>query len=82
MRGGLGYEVSIVIYHKPADVFPITLSVELLSELKMLMSFFVKSVEKFESHSYPIERRLALFKFGHAWDCVAVDGNIGRGRYP
>ena len=51
-------------------------------EFKMVTYLFVKSAEQLESHICPIERRLALFRFGYAWDCVAVDGNIGRGRCP
>ena len=78
--GGSGCEVFIVTSHKPSDVFLVPLSTGVLSELKMGTSFFVKSAEQLESHSCPIERRLALFRFGYVWDCVAVDGNIGRGR--
>ena len=42
----------------------------------------MKIAEKFESHSFPIERSMALFRFRYAWACVVVDGNIGRGRCP
>ena len=82
VRGGLGCEVSILVSHKPSDVFLFLLSTGVFSGLKMMTSFFVKSAEQLESHICPIERRLALFRFGYAWDCVAVDGNIGRGRCP
>ena len=62
-RGGSGCEVLIVTSHKPLDVFLIPFSTGLLSELKMVTSFFMKSTEKFESHSSPIETSLAFFKF-------------------
>ena len=80
MIGGLGSEFSIVTPHKPSDVFLIPFSTGFLSELKMVTSFFLKIAEQFESHSCPIERRLAPFEFGYAWDFVAVDDKIGRGR--
>ena len=35
-----------------------------------------------ESQSCLIERRPVLFRFRYMWACVAVDDNIGRGRYP
>ena len=82
MRGGLGCEVSIVKSHKPSDVFLFPLSIGVLSELKMLTLFFMKIAEQLESHSYLIERRMALFRFRYVRDCVAVDGNIVRGRCP
>ena len=63
-------------------MFVVPLSTGVLSELKMVTYFFVKSTEQFESNSCPIERRMELLMFGSAWDCVAVDGNIGRGRCP
>ena len=80
--GGSGCEVLIVEPHKPSDVFLVPLSTGVLYEFKMVTYLFVKSAEQLESHICPIERRLALFRFGYAWDCVAVDGNIGRGRCP
>ena len=76
--GGSGCEVLIVEPHKPSDVFLVPLSTGVLSELKIVTSFLVKSVEQLEPHIYPIERRLVLFRFEYAWTCVAVDGNIGR----
>ena len=42
VRGGLVCEVSFVIPHKPSDVFLVPLSTGVLSELKMVKSFFVK----------------------------------------
>ena len=75
--GGSGCEVSNMKSHKPSGVFLVPLSTGVLSELKMVTSFFVKSVEQLESHSCPIERRLALLRSGYGWACVAVDGNIG-----
>ena len=48
----------------------------------MVKSFFVKCADKLGSHSFPIERRLDILRFGYAWAYVAVDGNIGRGRCP
>ena len=80
--GGLGSEFSIVTPHKPSDMFLIPFSTGFLSELKMVTSFFLKIAEQFESHSCPIERRLAIFKFGYVWSCLAIDGKIGRGRCP
>ena len=56
--GGLGFEVSIVESHKPLVVFLIPLSTGVLSELKMMTSFFVKIAEQFESHSFPIDSRI------------------------
>ena len=76
--GGSVCEVSIITSHKPSYLFLIPLSTGVLSELKMVTSFLVKSVEQLEPHIYPIERRLVLFRFKYAWTCVAVDGNIGR----
>ena len=77
---GSGCEVPIVTPHKLSDVFLVPFSSRCLYELKMVTSFFVKSEEQLESQSCPIERRLALLRFVYAWTCVAVDGNIGRGR--
>ena len=81
MRGGSGCEVSILASHKPSGVFLVTLSTEVLSELKMMTYFFVKSAENLESHSCPIENRLALFRLGYLWACGDFVGNIGRIRY-
>ena len=78
VRGGSGFEVSIVTSHKLLDVFLVPLSTGFLSELKMVTYFFVKIAEKFESHSFPIERSMALFRFGYVWACVDFDGNICR----
>ena len=77
-----GCEVPNVTSHKPLDVLLVPLSTGVLSELKMMMSFFVKSVEQLESHSCPIERRLAIFSFECVLACVAADGKIGRGMCP
>ena len=60
----------IVTPHKPSDVFLIPLSTGVLSELKIVTLFFVKSEEKYESHSFPIERRrafLGLYIRGFVW---------------
>ena len=72
----------IVTSQIPSDVFRFTLSTGVLSELKMVTSFFVKSEDQVESHICPIGRRLALFRFGYAWACVDADGNVGRGKWP
>ena len=77
-----GCEDLSVTYHQSSDVFLIPLSTGVFYELKMVKSFFVKNAEQSELHSYPIERRLALFKFGHAWACVDSYGNIGRFIFP
>ena len=82
VRSGYDCEVLIMTYHTPSDVVLITFSKGFLSELKMVTYSFLKSSEKFESHSCPIERRMELFRFGYAWACVNVDGKIGRGRCP
>ena len=82
VRGGLGCEVSIVTSLKPSDVLIFPLSKGVLSELKMVTSFFFKSTEQLESHSCTIERRLALFRFVYEWACVDVDGNIRRSICP
>ena len=50
MRSGLGCEVSIMTSHKLLDVFLILLSIGVSSELKKVTPFFVKILEKFESH--------------------------------
>ena len=42
VRGGSGCEFSNVTSHKPLDVFLVPLSTGVLSELKMVMSFFGK----------------------------------------
>ena len=47
VRGGLFCEVSSVAPHKTSDVFLVPLSTGFLYELKMVKSFFVKSLEKF-----------------------------------
>ena len=78
--GGSGCEVFIVTSHKPSDVFLVPFSTGVLSEFKMVTSFFVKIVEQLESHSFLVERRLSLLRFGYVWACVAVDVDIGRGR--
>ena len=78
--GGSDCEVSIVTPHKLSDVFLVLLNTGVLSELKMVTSFFVKSAEQLESNSYTIERRLVLFRFGYVWACMDADGNIGRVR--
>ena len=67
----------IVKSQGPSYIFLIPLRTGVLYKLKMVTSFFVKSVEQLESHSCPIERRLALLRSGYGWACVAVDGNIG-----
>ena len=77
-----GCDVSIVTYYYPYNVFLVPLSTGVFSELKMTTSLFVENAEQFESHSFPIERKLTLFKFGYSWACVYVDGNIGRGTCP
>ena len=82
VRGGLGCEVSISVSHKPSEVLLFLLSTGVFSGLKMMTSFFVKSAEQLESHSFLIERRLTIFRIGYVWACVAVDVNIGRGRCP
>ena len=68
--------------HNPSDVLLIPLSTGVLSELKIVTYFFVKTVEKFESRSCTIERRLAFLKFGYEWAYVDFDGNIGICRCP
>ena len=82
VRGGLGCKVSIVTSYKSSDVLLVPLSTGVLSELKMMASFFVKSAEQFELHGCPIDRSLVLFKFEYVWGFVAVDGDIGIGRFP
>ena len=62
MRDVSGFDELIVTLHKPLYVFLILLIMGFLSELKMVTSFFVKIAEQPESQSFPIERRLALFK--------------------
>ena len=79
VRGGLGSEFSIVASHKPSGVLLIPLSAVILSELKMVTSFFVKGVDQLEFHSCPIEKSLVIFRFGYSWACVDSDGNLGRG---
>ena len=34
-------------------------------------------MEKLESHIFPIEGRLDIFRFGYACACVSIYGNIG-----
>ena len=76
VKGGSGCEILIVTSYKPSDVLPILFSTGFLFELKIVASFFVRIVEQLESHSFPIEIRMSLFRFGYAWACVAVEGNI------
>ena len=82
VRVGSGYEFSIVTSHKLWYMFLVPLSIGVLSQLKMATSFFVKSVEQLESHICPIERMLELLRFRYVSVCVAVDGDMGRGRCP
>ena len=77
-----GFYGVIVTYQSPYYVFCFLLSTGVMSELKMVMSFFVKIVEQSGFCSWPIERRLALFLFGYVWDFVAGYGNIGRVKWP
>ena len=42
----------------------------------------MKSAEQSELHSFPIYRRLAILRFGYLWACVAVGGNVERGKFP
>ena len=72
----------IVIFYRPLYVLRFLLSTGMLSALKMVTSFFVKSADQVESHICPIGRRLALFRFGYAWACVDADGNFRRGKCP
>ena len=72
----------IVTYQRPSDIFLIPLSTGVLSELKIGMSLFLKSAEKPELHSCPIESRMNIFRFGYVWDCKDSNGNVGRGRSP
>ena len=78
--GGSGCEFSITTSHKPLNVLRVPLRTGLLSELKMVASFFVKSAEKLESPSCLIEGRLAILSFVYAWFCVDVYCKIRRGR--
>ena len=75
-------KVSIVTSYKPLYVILIPLSTGFFSELKIVAPFLVKSADKLESHRYPIKNRLELLRFGYVWACVAIDGNIGRGKCP
>ena len=75
------YDYAIVTSQSPSDVFSFLLSTGVLSEFKKVTSFFVKIVEQSESNSCPIERRLALLRFGYAWDFVDDGGNIDRGKW-
>ena len=77
-----GFEDLIITYHKLSNVFLILFSTELFSELKMVASFFVKSVKQLESQKSPIDSSLEIFKFVYVWDFVAADGKIGRGICP
>ena len=42
----------------------------------------MKNAEQSESHIFPIERRLEIFRFGYAWAFVADGDKIGRCRFP
>ena len=60
--GYSGCEVSIVTYYKPSGVFLVSLSIGVLSELKMVTPLFVKIAEQLESHSCPIENEAGFFE--------------------
>ena len=62
----------------PLYVFNFTLSTGMLSELKIMTSFFVKSVEQSELHSCLIERRMFILIFVYEWDCVATGVKVER----
>ena len=66
----------------PSYVFRFLFSTIIFSELKIVTSFSVKSVEQSEFHICPIYMMLVIFKFGYEWDCVDADGNVGRGKWP
>ena len=53
----------IVTSQRPSGVLRFPFSTGVLSELKMVTSFFVKSMEQSELHSCTIERRMALLTF-------------------
>ena len=72
----------IVTSQRPSGVLRFPFSTGVLSELKMVTSFFVKSMEQSELHSCTIERRMAIFRFVYVWACVASDGNFGRVKWP
>ena len=80
--GGSGCEVSIVISYKPSGLFLVPFSTVVLSEFKMVTSFFVRSAKQLESHSCLIESMLALLIFVYAGACVDVDSKIMRSRCP
>ena len=71
-----------LLHPKRRHMYSIFFITGVLPELKMVTYFFVKSADQLESNSCPIERRLAHFRFGDVWACVAIDGKIGRGRCP
>ena len=79
---GSGCKVQIATSHKLSDMLLVPLSTGVLSQLKIIFSFFVKNAEQLESHGCPIERMLALLGFVYVWACVVIDGNIGRGGCP
>ena len=77
-----GCDDVIVTPQRPSEVLRFLLSLGIFSELKVVTYIFVKSVEQSESYSCNIERSLVLFIFLYEWYCVAVDGKIGRGKWP
>ena len=82
VRYDSGFYYVIVAYQRTSDVFLFPLITGVLSELKMVTSFFVIISEQSESHSCPIEKSLVLFIFVYEWDCVAAYGNAGRVKWP
>ena len=73
-----GCDDVIVISQRPYDVFRFPLSTGVLSELKMMTSFFIKSAEKSKSYSCPIGKGIDLLRFGYAWAFSDAGGNVER----
>ena len=74
-----GCDDGLVTPQRPSDVF----FTHWVQECYMSWNgyiLFLKISEKSESHSFPIDRRLVLLKFGYTWDCVDVGGNVERGK--
>ena len=56
----------IFMSQRPLDAFNFLFRTGVLSELKIVTSFFVKSVDRSELHSCLFESSLVLLRFGYA----------------
>ena len=50
--------------------------------LEIVTPVFVNRAEQYESHNWPMDRRLTLFRLGKKWARVAWDDKLGSGRFP